>query len=198
MEIRELTEQARQGDEKAFSLLCRQFTGLVKRYAWQSHMRSIAEEAEAEGWLAVVRAVRTFDAKLGVPLAGYVESQVKFAVWNLFKRERRRWQRETVLEKLAAEEDEEKKGQLLERLPGPANVAAEVEDRLFAGVLAGWLAGLPERQRQVIAATLLEGRQLTAVARELGITAQAVHNLRRRGLARLKRAYEGMYGSERG
>ena len=197
MEIRELTEQARQGDEKAFSLLCRQFTGLVKRYARQSHVRSIAEEAEAEGWLAVVRAVRTFDAKLGVPLAGYVEIQVKFAVWNLFKRERRRWQRETVLEKLAAE-DEEENGQLLERLPGPASVAAEVEDSLFAGVLAGWLAGLPERQRQVIAATLLEGRQLTAVARELGITAQAVHNLRRRGLARLKRAYEGMYGSERG
>jgi len=197
MEIRELMERARQGDEKAFSLLCRQFTGLVKRYAWQSHVRSIAEEAEAEGWLAVVRAVRTFDAKLGVPLAGYVESQVKFAVWNLFKRERRRWQRETVLEKLAAE-DEEENGQLLERLPGPASVAAEVEDSLFAGVLAGWLAGLPERQRQVIAVTLLEGRQLTAVARELGITAQAVHNLRRRGLARLKRAYEGMYGSERG
>lgn len=197
MEIRELMERARQGDEKAFSLLCRQFTGLVKRYAWQSHVRSIAEEAEAEGWLAVVRAVRAFDAKLGVPLAGYVESQVKFAVWNLFKRERRRWQRETVLEKLAAE-DEEENGQLLERLPGPVSVAAEVEDSLFAGVLAGWLAGLPERQRQVIAATLLEGRQLTAVARELGITAQAVHNLRRRGLARLKRAYEGMYGSERG
>ncbi|SHJ52422.1 RNA polymerase sigma factor [Propionispora hippei] len=197
MDITELAEQTRQGDEKAFSLLCRQFTGLVKRYAWQSHVRSIAEEAEAEGWLAVVRAVRNFDAKLGVPLAGYVESQVKFAVWNLFKRERRRWQRETVLEKLAAA-DEEEKGHLLERLPGPANVSAEVEDSLFAGVLAGWLAGLPERQRQVIAATLLEGRQLTAVARELGITAQAVHNLRRRGLARLKRAYEGMYGSERG
>ncbi len=197
MEIRELTERARQGDEKAFSLLCRQFAGLVKHYAWQSHVRSIAEEAEAEGWLAVVRAVRTFDARLGVPLAGYVESQVKFAVWNLFKRERRRWQRETVLEKLAAE-DEEENGQLLERLPGPADVAAEVEDSLFAGVLAGWLAELPERQRQVIAATLLEGRQLTAVAREMGITAQAVHNLRRRGLARLKRAYEGMYGSERG
>lgn len=197
MDITNLAKRAQQGDEVAFSLLCRQFTGLVKRYAWQSHVRSIAEEAEAEGWLAVVKAVRTFDAKLGVPLAGYVESQVKFAVWNLFKRERRRWQRETVLERLTAESEEED-SQLLERLPAPTDVAAEVEDSLFAGVLTGWLAELPERQRQVIAVTLLEGRQLTAVARELGITVQAVHNLRRRGLARLKKVYDGMYGCERG
>ncbi len=196
MDMAELAEQACQGDEAAFSLLCRQFTGLVKRYARQSHVRSIAEEAEAEGWLAVVKAVRTFDSKLGIPLAGYVESQVKFAVWNLFKRERRRWQRETALERLAA--DEEESGQWLERLPGPVDVAAEVEEHIFSGFLSGWLAKLPERQRQVIAATLLERRQLTAVAREMGITAQAVHNLRRRGLARLKAAYDGMYNSERG
>lgn len=189
MELTILAAKAQQGDEKAFAEICGRFTGLVKKYANQPHLRPLGEEAEAEAWLAVVKAVRTYRPDTGVQLAGYIESQVKYTLWNLFKKERRKWQSET-----AADADNGEEGpSLLELLQANDNVEAAVELMELSQGLRCALAELPERQSRAVILTLIEGRRLTEAGRALGVTPQAVHNLQQRGLVRLRSMAGGRF-----
>ena len=83
MELIELVRNAQSGNEQAIAEICQRFTGLVKKYAFQSHVRPIAEEALSQGWLEVVQGIQQYDEQAGVPFAGYIESRVKFGIWNL-------------------------------------------------------------------------------------------------------------------
>ncbi|GMB01676.1 sigma-70 family RNA polymerase sigma factor [Pelosinus sp. IPA-1] len=194
MELGQLVKAAQAGDKQAFQEVCSRFTGLVKKHANKPHLRPIVEEATAQGWLAVVQAVKSYDEKCGVHFAGYVDSKVKFAIWNLFKKERRRWQEEVLLE--GAAEDEELDA--FAQLPDKTNVAQEVELEWLSQQLMTAVAALPDKQRQVILQTVVERGTLKDAAVKLGITVQAVFNLRQRGVARLKTLCAGMYTSERG
>lgn len=193
MELHQLVRNAQLGDREAFHEICTCFTGLVKKYAHQAHLRPIADEAEAQGWLAVVQAVKTYDETSGVHFAGYVNSKVKFAIWNLFKKERRIWQEEQVE---GGQEGEEVDS--FAYLPDNADVAGEVENRWLSHELRSAIETLPDKQRQVILKTVIGQETLTNVAASLGVTTQAVYNLRQRGFARLKILCSGMYSSERG
>lgn len=53
VDLAALIAQAQQGEEEAFAEICRRFAGLVKKYAFQQHLRPIADEAQAHGWLAI-------------------------------------------------------------------------------------------------------------------------------------------------
>jgi RNA polymerase sigma factor (sigma-70 family) len=193
MELDQLVRKAQMGDRQAFHELCTRFTGLVKKYAHKAHLRPIAEEAEAQGWLAMVQAVKSYDETSGVHFAGYVDSKVKFAIWNIFKKERRIWQGEQ-LESGQGEEEVDSFAQL----PDKTDIAGEVEERWLSHELKTAVETLPDKQRQVIVRTIIGQETLTNVAATLGITVQAVYNLRQRGLARLKSLCSGMYSSERG
>ena len=193
MELHQLVRNAQMGDREAFQEICTRFTGLVKKYAHQAHLRPIADEAEAQGWLAVVQAVKTYDETSGVQFAGYVNSKVKFAIWNLFKKERRIWQEEQLE---GGQEGEEVDS--FAYLPDNGDVAGEVENRWLSRELRSAIETLPDKQRQVILKTVIGQETLTNVAASLGVTTQAVYNLRQRGFARLKTLCAGMYSSERG
>ncbi|MEN6414802.1 MAG: sigma-70 family RNA polymerase sigma factor [Veillonellales bacterium] len=195
MELVDLVQQAQAGDEAAFTTICRRFEGLVKKQARQPHLRTIAEDAEAEAWLAVVQAVKTYRPSVGVPVAGYIESKIKYALWNLFKCQRRNWQREVLL---SDREDRKEGGLSLELIPDSRNVAQEAENHWLEREMRQAIEELPVRQRQVVVLALLGDSSLTALARQLDVTVQAVHNLKQRGLTRLKRRFSGMYESERG
>lgn len=189
MELTMLVAKAQQGDEEAFAEICGRFTGLVKKYANQPHLRPLGEEAEAEAWLAVVKAVRTYRPASGVQIAGYIESQVKYTLWNLFKKERRKWQRET-----AADADSGDEGpSLLDSLQASDKVEAVVERMELSQELQCALAKLPERQNRAVILTLVEGRRLIEAGRELGVSPQAVHNLQQRGLVRLRTMAGGRF-----
>lgn len=195
MDIEQLVVQAQQGDQLAFMQVCRQFEGLVKKYACQAHLRSLGEDAQAEGRLALVQAIVAYDMSMQVHFAGYAESKVKYALWNLFKRERRKWQQEYSLD---ACQDDGEGAALIGLLADGCDIAAETEKKQERQMVRQALSRLPERQRQAIAGTVLSEEKLADVAANMGVTAQAVHNLQKRGLARLKKAYAGMYHSERG
>ncbi|MEL7633384.1 sigma-70 family RNA polymerase sigma factor [Sporomusa sphaeroides] len=188
MSIEQLVIQAQAGNEggEAFAEVCRRFAGLVKKYANQPHVAGIKEEAAAEGWLAVAAAVRTYDPAAGVRFAGYVESRVRYAVWNLFKRERRRWQQELFLTGSTEEEGKERPG-LLDTLAAADNVEAEVEANFAVTAVREALALLPAKQQTAVARMLLGEARLADIAAELGVTPQAVYSLRQRGLARLRK-----------
>lgn len=196
MDVQQLVEKAQTGDLQAFEQVCRQFAKLVHKQALQAHLGTIREEAMAEGWLALAEAIIGYNPATGVPFAGYAESKVKFALWNLFKRERRRWQQEVTLEGTA--DDEEGGASWLESLPAPEHTEEQVVSKLMTSQMLSLLNDLPERQRQAILLTVVQQKKLHEAASRLQVTPQAVHHLRQRGLVRLKQLCAGMYESERG
>lgn len=188
MELQQLVQNAKQADADALEEICRRFDGLVKKYAFQQHMKTIGGEAFSEGRLAVVESVRLYKPELGVPFAGFVENRIKYALWNLFKKERRRWQQETSLDQDCGEDGFD----LLEVLTegGDLEEAAIQRDELRA--VLSILRELPEKQQMMIRRTVLGESSLSQVAQEIAITPQAAHNLRKRGLSRLKKRLSGM------
>ncbi len=193
MELTKLVSRAQAGDQAAFAVVCQRFEGLIKKYAFRPHLRPLAEDAQAEAWLAVALAVQSYDKTVGVQFAGYVESRVKYALWNLFKRERRRWQNELSFE---CQDNEE--GGIINTLTDGSDIAAQVELSLLGQEIQEAIKQLPQRQCQVLTMTVTGDMGLAGAACRLGVTVQAVHNLRKRGLARLKKMCSGMYKSERG
>ena len=189
MSLEQLVIKAQTGSagEAAFAEVCKRFTGLVKKYANQPHLAGIQEEATAEGWLAVAATIQSYDQAAGVRFAGYVESRVKYAVWNLFKRERRRWQQELPLTGGGTEDAEKSAPSWLETLAAVDNVEAAFEASLVTTAVREALVTLPDKQRVAVVRTLLKEARLGEVAAELGVSPQAVYSLRQRGLARLKK-----------
>ena len=183
-----MVKRAQGGDSQAVQEICLRFTGLVKRYAFQPHIRLIAEEAQSQGWLCVVEGIRQYDECCGVQFAGYMDSRVKYGIWNLFKRERRRWQNEAQLDG----ESNDDGFSMLDQLADGTDVAGEVEAKWLSQEVMTAVAALPDKQRMVIIRSVLGEERLTAIAAELGITTQGVYNLRQRGLARLKIRCAGM------
>lgn len=193
MEFNQLVMLAQTGNHEAFEQICQQYAGLIKKQAYQAHLRSIQEEALAEGWLALSQAIVSYNPDFGVQFAGYAESKVKFALWNLFKRERRRWQHEMPLEDGSSDSVS-----ILDLMPDQVDIASQVEDNLLANQVLALLTKLPKRQQQAVLMTVVHGKGLSEAAASLQVSPQAVYNLRQRGLARLKQLWNGMYEGERG
>ncbi len=179
MELTTLITQANNGDENAFAEICQRFEGLVCKHARQKHMHPISEDAHAYGRLAIVEAVRTYNPASRVHPAAYIESKVKFSLWNLFKRERRRWQTEVIA---TQEESDDKDFSILAKIPSPHNTAAEIEQAETSAELSRALQAMPERQRQAIILTILQEQTLQTAAEQMGVSLQAVYSLRKRGV----------------
>ncbi len=177
-------QRAKRGEEAAWEEICRRFTPLVRKTAGQNHLRSMREDVEAEAWLALAEAVTNYRAELGVPVAGYLASAVRYRIWNRFKSERRRWQREVMAETLP-----EGRGEDLAQL---------IETKWQQEEVRAALADLPEGQRRVIEAVFWRGESLTDFAACYGITPQAASQMQKRALVRLKEKLAGMSWCERG
>lgn len=196
MELEELVSLAQAGQPEAYREVCLRFEGLVHKLALRPHLAAIREEAIAEGRLAVATAVVSFSPAAGIRFAGYVDSRVTYAMWNLFKRERRRWEHERSY-RLPGQQDEECGEDYLLLLADPQDIERYIMDQEEQCCLRSALSELPERQRIVLRRLYGEDARLAEVAAELGISVQAVHGLEKRGLARLKTCCAGMYSSVR-
>ncbi|EGO62270.1 RNA polymerase sigma factor [Acetonema longum] len=181
--LNELVKRAQAGDMDAYTAVCLRFGNLIRKQARQTHLTPLREEAEAEGWLAVVRAVQQYREDLKIPFAGYAAQCIQYRIWNLFKRERRRWSREIPL----TETDETNAGTFpVAAAAAPVDVAAQAETAILDAIVRQALAELPEKQRLAVMETIMHGRKLAELARLWGITPQAVYSFRKRGLANLK------------
>lgn len=183
MKVEDLVLKAQNGDAEAFAKLCTQFEGLMKKAAGQPHFKTIYEDALAVGYESFVEAVKLYRPLLGVPFAGFAKSKVKYALWNLFKRERRRWQMETALESSQGEDLT-----LLDTLAADIDIEAQIETKLLGGALFDLLDTLPVKQRQAVLLTVVLNQKLAEAAALLGVTPQAVHSLKKRALKALKNA----------
>jgi len=77
-------------------------------------------------------------------------------------------------------------GRAFEYIAAPDNPQAELERKEAIAKMLAALQELPQRQLLVLLHTVVYGRKLTYIAQILGITAQAVSQLKKRALSRLK------------
>lgn len=186
MDLQQLVLQAQRGDMAAYDTVCSRFRGLVRKQAGQAHLAGIRDDAESEGWLALAQAVQDFDPARGVPFAGYAERCVSYRLWNLFKKERRRWQTESPLENTTDEAGGGGQSSLLAQLAAAGDITEAIEHREQREALRQALLTLPQRQRQAVTATLIAGKRLTDLAAAWDVSIQAVHATRKKALEDLR------------
>ena len=171
-------EAAAKGDAAAMNSLFISYEGLMQKAARQRHLLPVQEDALAEARLSFLTAVRSYDASLGVPFAGYAKAKLYGDLRTFFKRSRRQWQREVFP---AAAGDAEGVS-FWDTLAAPAP-AASLDD-IYA--VADAILQLPDRQQQLL--HLLYEKEYTqkAAAAELGITQQAAAAMKNRAIKKLK------------
>ena len=117
--------------------------------------------------MALLQAIHSFNRDLNVPLAGYLESRVKYGLLNLWKQEMKRkrmeYQTDNAFDYIAA----------------PDNPQVELERKEAIATMLAALKELPPRQLFVLLYTVVHGRKLAYIAQILGITAQAVSQLKK-------------------
>lgn len=181
-----ILQQAQQGDREALAKLCHDFQGLIYKVTNQRYLKSIYDDALATAYLSFVEAVYSYDLASAVPFAGYAKSKVKFSVWNLFKKERRRWQRE-----LSNDIVTEAGIRLIEEFSDPNDSAVMAVDNILTEQLIKLLGKLPARQQQVINYLVFEARGITEIANCMNLSPQAVYSLKKTACRSLKK--QGFY-----
>ena len=134
---------------------------------WSHH--EWLEEARAQGALAACEAIRAFDSSRLVPLDAFLYRRVVEGVWARYRQEwsfGRRCRPDASLPELAAPGAERPDGELLERLEAILRTLDEGELRLIRQLF--W-----------------DGRSDDELARELGLTRQAVNKRKQKLLRRL-------------
>jgi len=180
--LEEMVLGAQQGDAALFAEVCRRFLPLAKKLATRRHLRTIRDDAYGQALLAIAEAVRAFQPEAGADFPAFVYSRVKYALWNLFKKERRVWQSE-----LLDAPCEETGASRLEQVPVDFCVERKIADEDEKRHLRQAVNELPQAQRFVILRLFFGGKKLAEVSEELGISPQAVYGLKARALRNLRR-----------
>ncbi len=144
------------------------------------------EDLVAEGNLALARAARRYDPSLDTPFAAFAAPFVRGAVIDIIRvRARRAALGDGRYAAVIGFADvggttEEASFEPTDPSPTP-HETLETLDRLRV------LGTLPEREREALVRTVIDGDSADEVARDLGVTADRVHTLARNGSTRLRK-----------
>lgn len=192
-----LLEKLRAGDEAAFAALVDRFHGRLFALATTfTRSPSLAEDIVQETWLAVIRGLRSFEARstLGTWMYGI-----------LVRRARTMAAREARTEAVAALTNGHANGGEVEWSPGLGRVglwdrrpvpwglqdpAEMFQSREVMETVAVALGGLPPAQRQVVLLRDVEGLAAGEVCNILDLTETNQRVLLHRGRARIRRALD--------
>ena len=195
----ELLGRLRAGDERAFVVLVQRHHDAMLRLACSFVPNTaVAEEVVQDTWLGVLRGIGGF------------EGRSSFRTWlfrilvNRAKTAGARERRTIAVGDTAAVSDTEA-AVAASRFAGrggwlspPERWIEEAEDRVDAGKLADFIrtavAGLPDRQRQVVVLRDVEGLTSEEVCGVLEISESNQRVLLHRGRSRLRQAIETGYG----
>lgn len=173
-------KKAQNGDSIAMINICKSFEGLIKKYAYKSYLKTISEEALAEGYLALLEAIKTFDSTKGVNFSGYADSKIKFAIWNLYKKNKAIWKSEESIDKEINDVSK------LELISGDDNVEETIVSKIINEKLKCEILKLSHKQRDVLILNLSYEYSLTQIGQLWNISPQAVYNIKKRALQNLK------------
>jgi RNA polymerase sigma factor (sigma-70 family) len=159
---------ARDGDERAFAEIVARHGPALERYSRRLACGARAEDAVQQTFLSAWSALRR-----GTEV-----------------RELRPWlyriAHHATLKGLAREGDPT--AELPETLAAPATLASEAETRLWLASTLSAVAALPDRQREALIGTAVQGRSRDEMARALGVTDGAVRQLVHRARAAVRAA----------
>ncbi|MDU4641547.1 MAG: sigma-70 family RNA polymerase sigma factor [Negativicoccus massiliensis] len=172
----DLMTAAQAGDTLAATVLYHRYLPLIHATARTFFTRD-RDELLAVIRFAFWKAVGRYDKNRGVPVAGYLKTQLRYAAWNACAKHARTDQREnggdTDTLPLSAPPREQ---------PDVTYDRKELYRALHAALLT-----LPQRQRHVIYGLFFRQQTRGELARELHCTSQAISALKRRALAVLRR-----------
>ena len=180
MTVHEMVLESQRGNAEVLAELCEKFQGLFFREARQRHLRTVFEDALQTARESFLRAVRDFDATLGVPFEGFVKRRIYGDLHTFFRRERAYWQRE-----VHPGDDED--GQ---------SFWASVEDEAAGGAparfllqetLAAAMNTLSAREKELLSLVFLAGWSLKDAAAKIGLGAAYAAVVKRRALQKLKK-----------
>lgn len=180
MTIHEMVLESQRGNAEVLAELCEKFQGLFFRAARQRHLRTVFEDALQAARESFLRAVRDFDATLGVPFEGFVKRRIYGDLHTFFRRERAYWQRE-----VHPGDDEEGKS-FWESVED--ETASDAPARfLLQETLAAAMNTLSAREKELLSLVFLAGWSLKDAAAKIGLGAAYAAVVKRRALQKLKK-----------
>ena len=179
MTINEMVLQSQRGDQEKLRELCEKFQGMLFRAARQRHLRTVFEDALQAARESFLRAVRDFDAALGVPFEGFAKRRVYGDLHTLFRRERAYWQRE-----VHPGDDAEGKS-FWESVEDEAAGGASSRC-LLAETLAAAMQMLSAREKELLSLVYLADWSLKDAAEKLGLSAAYAAVVKKRALQKMK------------
>ena len=180
MTINEMVLQSQRGNGEALAELCEKFQGMFFCAARQHHLRTVFEDALQAARESFLRAVRDFDAALGVPFEGFAKRRVYGDLHTFFRRECAYWQRE-----VHPGDDEEGKSfweSVEDETASDAPMHFALKDALFAAMRT-----LSEREKELLSLVYLADWSLKEAAAKLGLSAAYAAVVKRRALQKLKK-----------
>lgn len=173
----------------ALTLLCHRYRPLLYKYIRTKMTYTEMEDMEGLLWLLFIESVKIFNPDASVPFAGFIKSRIKFGHYNTFQKLQLQWNREVPAQFYAQSDDPDAKTNYIEVIDSAdtANLAlthCEVER------LRNALSTLPQAHKDLLLAVHYEQRMLKDIAKERGISKQAMSKHYRRALALLRDAYD--------
>ena len=179
-EENDLVNRAAQKDKKALSRLIKVYTPLLKKASTTPLLRrlGLCEEARAIAQLYFIESVQKFDARRDATFAAYVKARVYGGVSTFIAAEKRRREREYLIN--------EKEETTLETLAGAdtKNPYAQVDLREYLRVA---VRALSQKEKSLLHLLFVEDYTVTQAAKLLGICRQNATRLKERLLSKLRR-----------
>ncbi len=180
MTINEMVLESQRGNGEVLAELCEKFQGMFFRAARQRHLRTVFEDALQAARESFLRAVRDFDARLGVPFEGFAKRRVYGDLHTFFRRERAYWQREVH------PGDDEEGTSFWEGVEDEA--AGGAPERFVLGeTLAAAMTLLSAREKELLSLVYFADRSLKEAAEKLGLSAAYAAVVKRRALQKMKK-----------
>ena len=175
---------AQQNNEAALKALCHKYEGLIHKYAHVSAVQCEANDIESLLWEVFIRAVKEYDINGDVPFSGFVKSRIKYGQYNAFRKLRKQWQRETFIMDQATDGDN--KTVTFEDILAPSD-SAETTALANANkkAVARAFKRLMPQQQKLLYAYYIENIPLAQLAKQHGISRQAMQQHKHRALAAL-------------
>lgn len=147
-------------------------------------MQCEANDIESLLWEVFIRAVKEYDINGDVPFSGFVKSRIKYGQYNAFRKLRKQWQRETFIMDQATDGDN--KTMTFEDILAPSD-SAETTALANANkkAVARAFKRLMPQQQKLLYAYYIENIPLAQLAKQHGISRQAMQQHKHRALAAL-------------
>ena len=177
--------QAKQGDRAAAGHLAQAFRPKIEHLARRLFDANAHEDAVQELNLALLQAIKRYDAACQIPFNAYVSSYLNRTFRKLIDPTHREYagrsvQADVSFDALETDDSQSLKDQVADPSPGvEARVLAKERTRR----LKDWVNSLPPMQRKVIIEHYVKGRSLRSIARETGLNLQTIQTHHKRALA---------------